>query len=327
MRRRSRCGGWRRDDRLERPKRRDWLLPSPRERDRPCDRVGEVLLAEYAGDSGIQPDGRIGRLATGADVSPDATTLAVRTYNEVFFFNAVKDGDVVNWRGPGKPCFLGEAESQGEAIAYLDHDSLVLTSERGRAPPDSFTDYGVSGKRLPIPYTMTRTSRLTVCSVVILFMSLRGLGQSPGTATRVTPGDLVVDPPTLINLGFEWLIEGDANRNASVAVSYRKAGETAWKNGMPLVRLQNERVTQPNVFNLVLPNMFAGSILDLEPDTAYEARFVMTDPDGVGGPAANATRTLTVRTRPEPQPAKAARSITSIRSAMTVRARNRHSPG
>ena len=50
----------------------------------------------------------------------------------MFFFNAVKDGDVVNWRGRGKPCFLGEAESQGEAIAYLDHDSLVLTSERGR---------------------------------------------------------------------------------------------------------------------------------------------------------------------------------------------------
>jgi hypothetical protein len=119
----------------------------------------------------------------------------------------------------------------------------------------------------------------------------------------VTAGEFLVDPPTLINLGFEWLIEGDVNRNASVAVSYRKAGEAAWKTGMPLLRLQHERVTQPNVFNLVLPNMFAGSILDLEPDTAYEARFVMTDPDGVGGPPANATKTVTVRTRPEPQPA------------------------
>jgi hypothetical protein len=53
---------------------------------------------------------------------------------------------------------------------------------------------------------------------------------------------------------------------------------------MPLARTQNERIYQPNVFNLVSPNMFAGSILDLEPDTAYEARFVMTDPEGVGGP-------------------------------------------
>jgi hypothetical protein len=154
---------------------------------------------------------------------------------------------------------------------------------------------------------MTGAARITVCGVIILFASLHGSGQAPAppaAASRVTPGELVIDPPTLINLGFEWLIEGDANRNASVAVSYRKAGETAWKNGMPLVRLQNERVTQPNVFNLVLPNMFAGSILDLEPDTAYEARFVMTDPDGISGPVANATKTMTVRTRPEPKPAE-----------------------
>ena len=59
----------------------------------------------------------------------------------------------------------------------------------------------------------------------------------PVAAVRVTPGDLVVDPPTLINLGFEWLMQGDDNRNASVDVSYRKVGETAWKKGMPLLRL------------------------------------------------------------------------------------------
>jgi hypothetical protein len=50
--------------------------------------------------------------------------------------------------------------------------------------------------------------------------------------------------------------------------------------------------------------MFAGSILDLEPGTAYEVRVVLTDPDGVRGPAAEATRTVTVRTRPEPMPAE-----------------------
>ena len=32
------------------------------------------------------------------------------------------------------------------------------------------------------------------------------------------------DPPTLINLGFQWMIQGDDNRNAAVAVSIaRKA--------------------------------------------------------------------------------------------------------
>jgi hypothetical protein len=43
--------------------------------------------------------------------------------------------------------------------------------------------------------------------------------------------------------------------------------------------------------------MFAGSILDLKPDTEYEARFVLSDPDGVGG---DAQRTAVVRTRAEP---------------------------
>jgi hypothetical protein len=94
----------------------------------------EMLTAEFAGDSGIRPDAEVGRLATGADVSPDGMTLAVRTYYDVFFFHAVKDGDTATWRGPGQPCFLGDAESQGEAIAYLDRDTLVLTSERGRGP-------------------------------------------------------------------------------------------------------------------------------------------------------------------------------------------------
>jgi hypothetical protein len=93
---------------------------------------GDVLSAEYAGDTGIRPDGEIGRLATGAAVSPDATTLAVRTYYEVFFFRAVRDRGVVDWRGPAKPCHLGDAEPQGEAIDYLDADTLLLTSEGGR---------------------------------------------------------------------------------------------------------------------------------------------------------------------------------------------------
>ena len=43
------------------------------------------------------------------------------------------------------------------------------------------------------------------------------------TPNVVVPGELVIEPPTLINLGFEWLIQGDDNRNASVAVSFRRS--------------------------------------------------------------------------------------------------------
>ena len=115
----------------------------------------------------------------------------------------------------------------------------------------------------------------------------------------VTPGEFIIDPPTLINLGFEWMILGDDNRNAAVEVSYRKKGEPAWKKALPLLRLQNEEIYQGDRLDLVAPNMFAGSILDLEPDTEYEAQFVMTDPDGVKG---QAKKVVTVKTRPEPKP-------------------------
>jgi hypothetical protein len=38
--------------------------------------------------------------------------------------------------------------------------------------------------------------------------------------------------------------------------------------------------------------------MDLEPDAACEARLVMTDPDGVSGPPAGATRVVTVHPAP-----------------------------
>jgi hypothetical protein len=133
--------------------------------------------------------------------------------------------------------------------------------------------------------------------------------QATAKVNKVTAGEFLVEPPTLINLGFEWRIVGDDNRNAKVEVSFRKRGSTQWKPAIPLMRLQNERVywsqgVDDHIINVQAPNMFAGSILDLEPGTTYEARFVMTDPDGVTG---KATQIATVTTRPEPKPAAGGR--------------------
>ncbi|MDE0361547.1 MAG: hypothetical protein OXI74_10295, partial [Rhodospirillaceae bacterium] len=60
----------------------------------------------------------------------------------------------------------------------------------------------------------------------------------PPSPEAVVAGELLTEPPTLHNLGFEWFIQGDSNRNASVAVSYRPRGQTAWAAAMPLLRLQ-----------------------------------------------------------------------------------------
>jgi len=114
----------------------------------------------------------------------------------------------------------------------------------------------------------------------------------------VTAGELIVEPPTLISLGFEWMIEGDDDRDASVALSYRKVGERRWQEGLPLLRIHNERSVFDQTLDYTAPNMFAGSIFYLEPDTEYEARFEISDPDGVIG---RAERIVTVKTRAEPQ--------------------------
>ncbi|MEP7314792.1 MAG: hypothetical protein ABI859_19580, partial [Pseudomonadota bacterium] len=116
---------------------------------------------------------------------------------------------------------------------------------------------------------------------------------------RTAPGEFVIEPPTLQNLGFEWFIEGDANRNATVEVTYRKRGSSKWLQAQPLLRLGGERIYSPSQVDVLVPPMFAGSILDLEPDTAYETVFTLKDPDGVSG---TASRSMTVRTRPEPMP-------------------------
>jgi hypothetical protein len=94
-----------------------------------------ILTAERAGSAGIDPEPGIGRSVTGAAVSPDGATLAVRTYNEVFFYRAVRDEGGTRWSSTNRRCFLGFAEPLGEAIAYIDMDTLVLTSERGFGQP------------------------------------------------------------------------------------------------------------------------------------------------------------------------------------------------
>ena len=92
----------------------------------------------------------------------------------------------------------------------------------------------------------------------------------------IRPGLFVIEPPTLICLGFEWEIAGDDNRNASVEVSYRRSGAGEWKQALPLLRMGGERVfRETEHLDYTVPDRFAGSILDLDPDTEYEVRLTM----------------------------------------------------
>ena len=135
--------------------------------------------------------------------------------------------------------------------------------------------------------------------------------RSAAGADATMAGEVVVEPPTLINLGFEWPIDGDDNRNARVAVDYRREGDGdgAWRHGMDLLRLQREEVWLRGALDYVAPNSFIGSVLDLDEGTAYEVRLTLTDPDGVDGlpKGQSLLKLLKVRTRAEPVPATGGR--------------------
>ena len=64
---------------------------------------------------------------------------------------------------------------------------------------------------------------------ILVLLALVMVTSPVRAANGVTPGQFVIEPATLICLGFEWDITGDDNRNATVEVSYRVSGQTAWK--------------------------------------------------------------------------------------------------
>src|ERR1043166_8284942 len=134
--------------------------------------------------------------------------------------------------------------------------------------------------------------------VATFFVATLAFGATANAQARTSASAFVVEPATLLSIGFEWRIDGDDNRNASVAVSYRKKGDAQWRQGPPLLRIGHERINE-NALQYVVPNGFAGSIFDLEPGTDYECRFMLSDPDGVSG---TREQRVTVRTRAEPTP-------------------------
>lgn len=145
----------------------------------------------------------------------------------------------------------------------------------------------------------TRTFALYLVAAATAF------GQNLQNAVVV--GEFTINNPTLLNLGFEWAITGDANRNAEVDVRFRVVGENTWRPALPLVRIGGERIfRQREHLDYVVPDGFAGSILNLQPGTEYECQFRMSDLDGSVG---ETSHTVRVRTRTEPHAYRGGRTL------------------
>ncbi|MBI4421092.1 MAG: hypothetical protein HY560_09725 [Gemmatimonadetes bacterium] len=74
----------------------------------------------------IAPLRTLGRLVTSAAISPSGRRAVVRTYSELYFFRRSPGGALTR---DGAPCWIGAAEPVGEAVDFLDEETVVLTSE------------------------------------------------------------------------------------------------------------------------------------------------------------------------------------------------------
>jgi hypothetical protein len=111
-----------------------------------------------------------------------------------------------------------------------------------------------------------------------------GLPCALHAADAVEPAE-VSTRPTWSCMGINWPFQADGNRNASVAVAFRRTGTSEWRPALPLwLHEYRDR------------RMFSGSVFRLAPGTAYEFRLTMKDPDGGG-----TVRTLTAATLPYPR--------------------------
>ncbi|HWC72287.1 MAG TPA: hypothetical protein VG454_00010 [Gemmatimonadales bacterium] len=81
----------------------------------------------------IRPNAEAGRLITGAAIRSDGRMVALRTYGEIYLFYPGVGGRLTPARQ--RPCDVSGMEIGGEAIAFLDDTTFVMTSEAGRRRP------------------------------------------------------------------------------------------------------------------------------------------------------------------------------------------------
>lgn len=138
-----------------------------------------------------------------------------------------------------------------------------------------------------ITMSATKTNCKISFLLVYIFFACTGIQGQDHTIF----GEITTPFPTLRNLAVEWEIQGDDNQNGRVEVSYRVSGTKDWEEGMPLFRVPAGENT-----GFTWNNKHSGSIFDLDPDTPYEIRLRLYDPDG-----GEAERKVDARTRPVPK--------------------------
>jgi hypothetical protein len=155
--------------------------------------------------------------------------------------------------------------------------SLGLAACHGQGTANSLTAAGPVGV---VPVTPSETPAPAAGTAPAANASQAGLPQA--------------EPPTFHSLGVRWPVQGDANANASIAVHYMKTGDSQWREALPLFRTNPDALSPEN--RVANGWLFAGSIVDLQPDTEYQVALSLKDPEG-----GDAQQVLVMRTSAEPR--------------------------
>ncbi len=125
-----------------------------------------------------------------------------------------------------------------------------------------------------------------------------------GKPISTVPGELRTHA-TVHSIAIEWDITGDANHNAVCTVRFRKEGAREWRPALNLFRTDFYGWYKARKALAKRPyNMFAGSILFLEPGAGYEVRLDLQDPDGGAE-----TKQFEIRMRSWPRKPRRARTF------------------
>src|SRR5205085_4256727 len=128
------------------------------------------------------------------------------------------------------------------------------------------------------PACLDATALVDLCEDTIARLDARNQAFYPCPDPVLHALTPVLDRPTLMALGVQLPINGDADRDASVSVRYREVGALTWIDALSLLRVLPETVTSGDPNPIV--EQFAGSIFDLRPATDYEIELHMVDADG-----------------------------------------------
>ena len=148
--------------------------------------------------------------------------------------------------------------------------------------------------------------------VLLFLLVASGCSWFPSSVVRpIAVGEIEIDPATLNTVGLSLpVLDGDEDFDASVRVAYREMDSLTWKEALPLQRVRTETLSRVVPSQFAIAEQFAGSIFDLNPDSVYEVRLTIEDPDG-----GTMMRTAKATTRPVPRDAPRSPRVVDVDSA------------